>query len=99
RGWQVIPDLSTELSTGNCESAVRLCKKGLDGQSYSCMTKDVLRDFGSKAWGTPPGQTGGVYPFIGLEISRPLPKIRWFRKLPAARSCERGACCAPGEAG
>jgi len=51
------------------------------------MTKDVLRDFGSKAWGTPPGQTGGVYPFIGLEISRPLPKIRWFRKLPAARSC------------
>jgi len=39
------------------------------------MTKDVLRDFGSKAWGTPPGQTGGVYPFLGLEIfSATLPK-------------------------
>jgi len=66
----VIPDLSTALSTGNFESAVRHPKKGLDGHSYGCMTKDVLRDFGSKAWGTPPGQTGGVYPFLSLEISR-----------------------------
>ena len=65
----VIPELSTASSTGNCESPVWEPKKGLDGQSYGCMTKDVLRDFGSKAWGTPPGQTGGVYPFLGLEIS------------------------------
>jgi len=27
----------------------------------------VLWDFGFKAWGTPPGQTGGVYPFMGSE--------------------------------
>lgn len=30
----------------------------------------VLWDFGFKAWGTPPGQTGGVYPFMGSEIFR-----------------------------
>jgi hypothetical protein len=83
----VIPELSTASSTGNCESLVREPKKGLDGQSYGCMTKDVLRDFGSKAWGTPPGQTGGVYPFLGLEIFLGQPSTPlWLRNSPAARS-------------
>jgi len=42
-------------------------KLGLDRPAAAAINGDVLRDFGSKAWGTPPGQTGGVYPFLGLE--------------------------------
>jgi len=32
------------------------------------MTRDVLGDFGRKAWGTPPGQTGGVYRIWGWRL-------------------------------
>ena len=55
-------------------SRAELPNLGLDSLGLPAMNGDVLRDFGSKAWGTPPGQTGGVYPFLGLEDLNSAPK-------------------------
>ena len=50
------------------------------------LERDVLRDFGFKAWGTPPGQTGGVYPFLGQRNAIPsLPQPQILMEYIAAR--------------
>jgi hypothetical protein len=33
----------------------------MDSAKIGRMVSGVLRDFGFRVWGTPPGQTGGVY--------------------------------------